>query len=129
MRIGTKTLAGAFAGVVVALVVLAIVAVSAIGFTQAPFTRSGEQATGLVQNSLGHEFHLDAASLSATWTFTRDVDVVVRFADGAAAFNGRDLEPGCYGGAAKPGDVLRFEDAHGVSFMAPRSDTACLPLP
>ena len=57
-------------GVMVALVLA--VTVAAVGSTSAPFEGSGVWAVGLFQNSLGNQYTLDAANLSATWTFTRD---------------------------------------------------------
>jgi hypothetical protein len=109
--------------------VVAGVVVASIGFTSRPFDSSGERATGMAQNSLGDRYTLDAASISSTWTFTRDADVVLRFADGQVTLDGTALDPGCYSGTVPTGAVLTLEDAHGVGFATPESDTSCEPLP
>ncbi len=118
--------------VVLALVgvfVVAGVVVASIGFTSRPFDSSGERATGMAQNSLGNRYTLDAASISSTWTFTRDADVVLRFADGHVALEGKALDPGCHSGTVPTGAVITLEDAHGVSFATPGRDSSCEPLP
>ena len=109
--------------------VIAGVVVASIGFTSRPFDTSGERAMGMAQNSLGSRYTLDAASISSTWTFTSDADVVLRFADGQVALNDTTLDPGCYSGTIPTGAVLTLEDAHGVSFATPEKDTSCEPLP
>jgi hypothetical protein len=117
--------------VVLALVGVFLVAgavMASIGFTSRPFDSSGERAVGMVQNSLGR-YTLDASSISSTWTFTRDADVVLRFADGQVALDGKTLDPGCHSGTISKGAVLAISDAHGVSFATPESDSSCDPLP
>ncbi len=109
--------------------VLAGVVVASIGFTSRPFDTSGERATGMAQNSLGNRYTLDADSISSTWKFTRDVQVVLRFSDGRVTLDGAVLDPGCYSGTVPAGAVLTLEDAHGVSFATPERDTSCEPLP
>jgi hypothetical protein len=113
----------------VAVVVVAGAVVASVGFTSRPFESSGESATGMAQNSLGDRYTLDAASISSTWTFTRDVDVVLRFADGQVALDTTALDPGCYSGTIPKGAVLTLTDAHGVSFAAPDADATCQALP
>jgi hypothetical protein len=113
----------------VGVVVVAGVVVASVGFTARPFDSSGESATGMAQNSLGDRYTLDAASISSTWTFTRDADVVLRFADGTVTLNDAALDPGCYSGTIPNGAVLSLSDAHGVSFASPDSDASCRALP
>jgi hypothetical protein len=118
--------------VVLALVGVFVVAgavVASIGFTSRPFDSSGESAQGMAQNSLGDKYTLDAASISSTWTFTRDADVVLRFADGQLALDDAALQPGCYSGTISKGAVLTINDAHGVSFASPDADGSCQGLP
>ncbi len=114
-------------GVVAIVAVIALLTV--VGFTPRPFDVGGESAVGMAQNSLGHQYKLDAANLSATWTFTSDADVVVSFETGEAAFNGQSLPTGCYTGTAHKGDVLRLDGATGVRFASPDSDASCQALP
>ena len=114
-------------GVMVALVLA--VAVAAVGSTSAPFEGSGVWAVGLFQNSLGDQYTLDAANLSATWTFTRDALVVLRFEAGDVTANGQALPAGCYSGSASTGEVINLESAQHVSFASPGSDPACGQLP
>jgi hypothetical protein len=109
--------------------VVAGVVVASIGFTSRPFDTSGESATGMAQNSLGDRYTLDAASISSTWTFTRDADVVLRFADGTVTLGDAALEPGCYAGTIPKGAVLTINEAHGVSFASPETDGSCQSLP
>ena len=113
--------------VVVVLVVVA--AVNVVGFTQRPFDAGSEVAVGKMENSLGDQYRLDAANLSATWTFNRDAAVVVRFDSGTAVFNGQEVPTGCYAGTVHRNDVMRFDGAHGVSFASPDTDTSCQALP
>jgi hypothetical protein len=112
-----------------AVFVIAGVVVASIGFTPRPFDSSGERAMGMAQNSLGSQYTLDAATISSTWTFTRDADVVLRFDDGQVSLDGTTLQPGCYSGTVPTGAVITLEDAHGVSFATPENDTTCEPLP
>jgi hypothetical protein len=115
--------------VLVGVFVVAGVVVASIGFTSRPFDTSGERATGMAQSSLGSRYTLDAASISSTWTFTRDAEVVLRFAAGRVTLDATTLDPGCYSGTVSTGAVLTLGDAHGVSFATPESDSSCLPLP
>ena len=115
---------------VVAVVVLALIALFAVvGFTPRPFSSGSEVAVGRFENSLGHQYRLDAANLSATWTFNEGAQVVVRFGAGVVAHNGQTLQTGCYTGTLQKGDVLRFDGAQGVGFATPDSDPSCKPLP
>ena len=109
--------------------VVAGVVVASIGFTSRPFDSSGERATGMAQNSLGSRYTLDAASISSTWTFTRDADVVLRFADGQVTLNGTALDAGCYSGTLPTGAVLTLGDALGWRFVSPATDPSCQALP
>ncbi len=113
----------------VAVIVVAGAVLASVGFTSRPFDTAGEQAVGMAQNSLGDRYTLDASSITSTWTFTRDADVVLRFADGEVALDGTALDPGCYSGTVVKGAVLTLSDAHGVSFAAPDSDATCQSLP
>jgi hypothetical protein len=113
----------------VGVLLVATVVVATVGFTTRPFDTSGERATSMAQNSLGDRYTLDAASISATWTFTRDAEIVLRFADGDVTLDQAPLDPGCYSGTISNGAVLTINDAHGVSFATPSSDTSCLSLP
>ncbi len=122
-----KVIVVAFAAVVA--VVLAVAVVTVVGFTTAPFDRHGEAATGQVQNSLGDGYTVDTATLTSTWTFTRDTQIMLRFDEGAVTFDGADLQAGCYSDKVSEGDVLTFADAHHVSFASPDSDPSCGQLP
>ncbi len=114
-------------GVMVALVL--VVTVAAVGSTSAPFEGSGIWAVGKVQNSLGDQYKLDAAQLTATWTFTRDAQVVLRFEAGDVTVNGQALPAGCYSGSASTGEVISLDGASHVSFVSPATDTSCGQLP
>jgi len=120
------------ARVVLALVGIGVVVpvmIAFVGFATRPFDRNGEHAMGLIENSLGHRYTLDAASLSTTWTFTRDADVVIRFAEGSATLEEATLDAGCYSGTVTRGTILRLADAHGVAFASPDFDASCEALP
>jgi hypothetical protein len=114
-------------GILAAVVVVVVFLV--FGSTTAPFDRHGEAAVGQVQNSLGDRYTVDTATLTSTWTFTRDTQVMLRFEDGAVTFDGADLQAGCYSDKVSEGDVLTFADAHHVSFASPDSDPSCGQLP
>ena len=109
--------------------VVAGVVVASIGFSSRPFDSSGERATGMAQNSLGSRYTLDAASISSTWTFTRDAQIVLRFADGDVTLGDAALGPGCYSGTISKGAVVTINEAHGVSFASPETDGSCQALP
>lgn len=119
----------ALAALVVVVIVSIVAVVTVIGFTPRPFDAGSESALGKAENSLGDQYHLDAANLSATWTFTRDAQFVLRFDSGDLAFNGQKLQTGCYSGTAHNNDVLRLDGAKGVSFVSPETDASCQPLP
>lgn len=112
--------------VTISLVLLALVLAAC---SSAPYDQTGGRAIGQVRNNLGDTYHLDAASLTANWTFTRDTDVVLSFDDGTLTFDGNALQPGCYSDSVTDGDVLEIDDAHNVSFASPETDASCRAFP
>ncbi len=123
-----RTVLAAIAAVAAVMIII-VTAVAAIGFTPRPFDTSNESAVGMAQNSLGDQYTLDAASLSATWTFSHDAQVVLRFDAGDVTVNGEALPAGCYSGSASTGEVITLAGAQHVSFASPRSDPSCGQLP
>ncbi len=114
-------------GVIAIVVVIAVFVV--FGFTSAPFDSQGESAVGKAQNGLGARYTVDAARLTATWSFTRDAQIVLRFDQGDLVLGGQDLQPGCYSGTVSEGEVLTINDAQGISFASPDSNSTCAQLP
>lgn len=117
-------------GVVAVVAVVAVVgAFLVFGYTSAPFDVSGEAAAGQTKNGFGDHYTLDAASLTARWTFTRDADAVLRFDDGSLSLDGTSLDIGCYSGSIAKGSVLAISDGRHVHFSSPDADAACHPMP
>lgn len=108
---------------------LVVVAITAVACTSRPFDPLGERAVGRLETGIGDTYRMEAGALTATWTFTREADIVLRFEVGTLSFQGARLEPGCYSDTVTDGDVLEISDAHNVSLSSPDSDASCRSFP
>lgn len=108
---------------------LAVLALVVGACASQPFTEESRVAVGLVEESIGDDFSLSAQSLSAEWTFTEEAPFTLSFEGGTVAYNGVELESGCFSGESTVDAVLRFDGAEDVEFVTPAEDPACQGLP